>query len=248
MIADILTVMWKERKGLFRHRGSRTRSVMTMLLPAVIFSIYVPWDAGTRWLDGSVSILASVAIPVVLIGVTIPDSFAGERERHTLGTLLASRLPDNAILIGKVAMSVGLAWGATLIVLLISMGVVNVVHWQGEILLYSGSTALADLGMSLLVAILASSAGVLISLRVTTVQEATQTLMAGLTVVPLILGMVALFVAKMQPKWAEPIKDALGALGFTKVILIIMVFLTVISVELLVAAIARFQRARLIEN
>jgi ABC-type Na+ efflux pump permease subunit len=40
----------------------------------------------------------------------ITDSIAGERERQTLETLLASRLPDRAILLGKVAAITLLGW------------------------------------------------------------------------------------------------------------------------------------------
>ena len=67
----------------------------------------------------------------------IPESFAGERERHTLGTLLASRLPDHAILLGKVAVAVGYAWVMTLMLLLVSLVVVNVTPWDGQVLLYA---------------------------------------------------------------------------------------------------------------
>ena len=90
MIADIFTVVWKERKGLLRHRGSRSRAALTMLIPIVMISIFFPWSMGPDWLKDPVGvILVSVIIPMLLVGITIPESFAGERERHTLETLLA---------------------------------------------------------------------------------------------------------------------------------------------------------------
>ena len=30
MLDDVLTVIWKERKGLFRYRGSRTRFLLVL--------------------------------------------------------------------------------------------------------------------------------------------------------------------------------------------------------------------------
>lgn len=50
------------------------------------------------------------ALPITLAGAMITDSIAGERERQTLETLLASRLPDRAILLGKVAAITLLGW------------------------------------------------------------------------------------------------------------------------------------------
>ena len=40
MIADILIVVWKEKKGLFRYQGSRTRAVLGLLIPVVMLGIY----------------------------------------------------------------------------------------------------------------------------------------------------------------------------------------------------------------
>ena len=100
MLDDILTVMWKERKGLFRFRGSRSRFLLTLLSP-VFFAIFQPLRDGAAWVEQEQSVVLSAMVSVLLVAITVPDSFAGERERHTLGTLLASRLPDRAILFGK---------------------------------------------------------------------------------------------------------------------------------------------------
>ena len=99
MIADVLTVMWKESKGLIRYQGSLTKTMLSLLIPVVMMGIYLPLQIGRALVEGPWSLLATVFIPMMLVGMTIPESFAGERERHTLGTLLASRLPDRAIMI-----------------------------------------------------------------------------------------------------------------------------------------------------
>jgi ABC-2 type transport system permease protein len=186
MLADIVTVMWRERKGLLRYQGSRTRAVLSLLIPVVMLGIYLPLQIGRALVEGPWSLLASVFIPMMTVGMTIPESFAGERERHTLGTLLASRLPDRAILFGKVAVAVGCAWGMTLMLLLVSLTMVNIVHWDGQVLLFTPIVALANAAFSLLVASLVAGLGVLISLRASTVQEAQQTLMTA-TLFPLVL-------------------------------------------------------------
>ena len=78
MLDDILTVMWKERKSLFRFRGSRSRFLLTVMAP-VLFAIVFPWQWGPDWVEEIPSILLSSIIAVLLVGMTIPESFAGER-------------------------------------------------------------------------------------------------------------------------------------------------------------------------
>ena len=113
MMADIATVMWKEWRSLFRARGSVLR-LLLILASWSFFSIYAPWEGGQRWLEDRVlALIAAFFLPTVLVSITVADSFAGERERHTLETLLASRLPDRAILVGKLGVSVIFAWGIT---------------------------------------------------------------------------------------------------------------------------------------
>ena len=240
---DILTVLWKERKSLFRFRGRRSQALLSLLTP-VFLAIYMPWEAGQNWVEDYLSLMIAAIIPVLLVGIIIPDSFAGERERHTLGTLLASRLPDRAILFGKVAVAVSFGWGFTLIVLLLALVTVNVKHWDGQILLYSPKVAAADVVVSFLIAALAASAGVLISLRSATVQEAQQTLMAVLMLPPTLLGPIVLMVAGARPDWGP--KVLLANANPTLVSLIILVVLVAVNLGLLLAAMARFQRARLI--
>ena len=239
MIADILTVMWKERKGMFRYRGSRTRFLMVLLSP-VIMAIVFPLQAGPDWVERLDSVFIAVFIPIILVSITIPDSFAGERERHTLGTLLASRLPDRAILFGKVAVSVAFAWGVTLAAVLLGLVTVNVAHWEGKLLLLTPTIALADLGLSFLLATLAAGAGVLISLRSETVQEAMQTLTAVLLLPPMLLGMVATLILRDQ------VRELFRAFDGTQVLLIVLAVLAMIDLGVFAAAMARFQRARLI--
>jgi hypothetical protein len=117
MLGDIWTVMWKERKGLLRIRGSRTRALLTLLVPVLMIAMVAPLQLGREWVDGAWSLVGAFLIPMILIGITIPESFAGERERHTLETLLASRLPDRAILFGKVGLAVAYGWIMTLLAL-----------------------------------------------------------------------------------------------------------------------------------
>jgi ABC-2 type transport system permease protein len=189
--------------------------------------------------------LVAFIVPLLLVGITVPDSFAGERERHTLPTLLASRLPDRAILFGKIATAVALGWGVTLFVLLLSLLVVNVVHWDGHLLLYKPSILLANLSISLLVSLLTAGVGILFSLRSATVQQAQQSTMGALLILPMILQFASLFLLG-SPSGREWLRANLGALKFEQFMLIVVAVLSAIVVVVLRAAMARFERSRLI--
>jgi len=246
MIKDIWTVMWKERKGLFRPQGSRTRAVLTLLVPVAVFAIYLPWQEGREWLGSPLTFITSVFIPLLLVGTVIPESFAGERERHTLGTLLASRLPDRAVLFGKIAVAVGYGWGVTLLTLLMSLVTVNIVHWDGQIMFYTPTIALANAGLSLVMATIMAGLGILISLRSATVQGATQTMMLILMLPLIVLQIGGLLVLQVRREWFESIREALASVDATHLILIVGTVLIMACLGFLWAAMARFQRARLI--
>jgi ABC-2 type transport system permease protein len=241
---DILTVIWKERKGLFRIRGRRAQALLGMFSP-VMLAVLLPLQEGARWVGSWLSLLLAFVAPLILVGISIPDSFAGERERHTLPTLLASRLSDRAILFGKIITSIAFGWGVTLVLLLISLVTVNIANWGGPILFYKPSILLAALAFSFLVAMLTAGAGVLFSLRAATAQEAQQTLMAVLLIPPMILQF-ALFAILGSESGEARFREVLSALSFEQVILVIVAVLLVLDVVLLMAALARFKRARLI--
>jgi len=238
MIPDIGTVMWKEAKSIFRYRGSRTRALLTLLVPVAVVAVWFPIQMGTDWVEDWVSLFAVVA-PMVMVMTTVPDSFAGERERHTLETLLASRLPDKAIFFGKLLVAVGLGFGMTVLVLVLGFIIVNAAHWQGQVAFYPAKVFLVDLGVALVVALIVASAGVLLSLRASTVQEAQQTLAFTVMLPPFVLAFVLFF-------FRDQISDLLGGISIIYVILIAAGLLLALGIALLLAAMRRFKRNRLI--
>jgi ABC-2 type transport system permease protein len=229
--------MWKERKSILRYRGSRGRFLLTLLSP-VLFAVVFPWQWGPDWVEEIPSVILSAIIPLILSGITVPDSFAGERERHTLDTLLASRLPDRAILFGKLVTSIGLAWFMALGVAFISLVTVNIAHWSGEFLFYTPQVLLADVLLSLLMAILCSGTGVLISMRAKTVQETSQVLMA-IFLVPIVVVQVVLIAFKDQ------LGSIIDKIDGQQVLLFVLAVLAVLSAAVLSLVLARFRRARL---
>ena len=90
MFEDILTVLWKESKGLLRYNSKRWRALLILITPIAIFGIIFPIQFRQEWLTSYWSLAVAVTTPLMLIATTIAESFAGERERHTLETLLGS--------------------------------------------------------------------------------------------------------------------------------------------------------------
>ena len=239
MIRDILTVMWKERNAPFVQRRSRLQLIMTLLVP-IGLSVWMPWEAGPAWVEDYLpSMIVAFALPLLLVGIMIPDSFAGERERKTLETLLASRLPDRAILFGKLAVAIVYGWGVAIVALVIGLVVVNVAHWAGEISLYAPRVFLAGLCLGFLISTLTASAGVLISLRSRSVQEAQQLLMMILLLPPMIAGFVGAALA-------DRLRAPLRSIDANLVISIALVVIAVLCIALIWLAMRRFRRDRLI--
>ena len=246
MNADIMTIMWKESKGLFKQGKSRSKSILVLLTPVLMFGIILPIQFREEWLDMGWSLAIALFTPLILIAPTICESFAGERERHTLETLLASRLPDRAILFGKMIVSIAYGWGMTVFLLLMSLVIVNVLMWAGKFQFYQMNIFLADIGLSLLFSGLMVTLGILISLRSATVQSAQQVLMMALVIPIFGLQAVVFLLPTFLPM--ENIREFLGRFDYDQILLIFLGVLLLADIGLLLAAMSRFKRSRLILN
>lgn len=244
MIEDIRTVMWKEYKGLLWTGSSRKKTLLVLLAPIVLCGIVLPIQLRGTWLSSAWSLGIAFIVPLMLLTSTIAGSFAGERERHTLETLLASRLPDRAILLGKLLLSLGFGWGMTLLFLVISLVVVNILEWNGRLQLFEPTILWTDIALSLLTSGLVANLGILVSLRSRTVQSAGQTIMSLLFIPALVLQAIVFLLPTFLP--VEEIKAALGTLDFDSILLAGLAIVLVLDLALLMGALARFQRSKLL--
>src|SRR3954465_4189577 len=101
MIDDLRTMLWKEWKetGLQRNLSRNERFMRTAVVVAIIGILL--WKTGPLMVTAPMAFFMPTFLPLFFLLAIVADSFAGERERHTLETLLATRLSDGAILIGK---------------------------------------------------------------------------------------------------------------------------------------------------
>jgi ABC-2 type transport system permease protein len=241
---DILTVMWKESKSPLRYSDNRWKGIAIMVTPIALFGILLPIQFREGWLTSGWSLGIAFFTPLLLIASTIAESFAGERERHTLETLLASRLPDRAILFGKLLTSVIFGWGMTLLLLFVSLLVVNLLDGKGGFQNYQPNILWLDIFASLLMAGFVSSLGIVISLRSPTVQAASQSIMLMLFMPFLLLQAVVFLLPVILPR--STVTALAHQLNFTNIVLVILAILLVVDIVLFLGAMARFQRSRLI--
>lgn len=243
MIADIWTVMSKEWREYVTMRGSSRTGPLGLLVFASFVGIVLPLQLGHVWVDSPVALISAFWVPLVLVLSVIGDAIAGERERHTLETLLATRLSDSAILLGKVAAAVAYGTGLTLVSDLAALVVVNLADWQGRLLLYSPAIASGIVALSLLGSGLIAGVGVLVSLRSATVREAQQRLSIAMMVIffGLLLGL------QLLPRaLVTRLGLYLEGEGAMRTLALALLVLLIIDAALLLAALRCFRRPRLI--
>lgn len=170
------------------------------------------------------------------------NAFAGERENHTLETLLATRLSDQAILFGKVAAGVvySLLYVATAMIAgLITTNLATAAvaaHGDGRLLMYSPVVGLGGLAVALLAAGVTSAAGVLASLRAATVRAAGQKLILMYLALAIPYFIIGFLPGDTRAGVIEKVSGTNSA----------MIVLVALNVGLNAAAISRFQRSQLI--
>jgi ABC-2 type transport system permease protein len=241
---DIRTVIWKEWHSLIQ--GQSRRQLMIMVAMLAFWAIWLPVQTGADWMtDGVISILISVLLPALVVAVTVPPAFAGERERKTLGTLLATRLPDEAILFGKLVVPVLAGVMAMVAVLLIGLVAANAASWDGTPRFYDPDVIVPDIVIGFLVAVMAAALGVAISLRARRVQDAQQTISMMLMLPAMGLGFGLFLLAEFTGGIAQVAAELEGVNGWL-VALVIVLILAAADVALLGIARRRFRRGRLI--
>ena len=163
MIHDIWTVVWKEWQEFRDQLLSLRRGGLSALILALILGVVAPVQLGVEWVESRLIIGYWPFLAATMVSSLIADSVAGERERHTLETLLASRLSDSAILIGKIIAA----------------------------MLYGVGFAVVNIVLTILASLLMAGIGVFISLRASTVKQAQQAF--GIAIIVLTMGPLLLF-------------------------------------------------------
>jgi ABC-2 type transport system permease protein len=243
MIADILTVAWKELREMLMFGETRGRSKMSLVVLVLIFGVVIPLQNGREWVTSPISAMVWAWMPYMWVYSVVADSFAGERERHTLEALLATRLSDRAILFGKLLAALAYGFTLTWAILLVSLVTVNVAVRGAGLLLFSPVMALAALVFSILISGLSASiVGVLVSLRAGSVRQAQQWMSFGM----LILFLPLMLIQFIPRGWLESVGNAMTTADPIQIGVWAAVVLVVVEAVFLAIAMRLFQRSKLI--
>jgi ABC-2 type transport system permease protein len=242
MMRDIFTVAWKEwlefRDQLLRLR----RGGLSALIVVLMLGIITPLQMGPLWMSSPLMLAYWPLLSSGMVSTLIADAFAGERERHTLETLLSTRLSDTSILLGKVLAAI--LYGLVFTFANVFVGAITLAirHYGEGVLVLDAS----HIGYMLLLVTLACSTlagvGVFISLKAATVRQAQQTL--GIIMMVLFIGPV-LFVQFLDSAGRVSLAARLTTLGTGRLVAWASVTLLTASTILILMAMARFRRGKL---
>jgi ABC-2 type transport system permease protein len=243
MLSDVFAIVRKEWKEIFVRRGSARGGLLNLVVILGLIGVLMPLQTGAEWLNSPIHLLVWSWLPIFMALGIVTDAIAGERERHTLETLLASRLSDRAILFGKIGAAVSYAWGIAVASMLIAAVTVNVAHPGEGLRFYPPDIFAAAVAVSGLAALLFSTLGVLVSIRAETARQAYQRMSLWM----IFLWLLPTLGLQFLPENVKAgIFSWLEKVNLTAVFLAVIGLMVVVSIALIAAAMARFRRARLI--
>lgn len=243
-MSDFSAVLWKEWRELIRQRGNWRGFLLGLLAPVILFGLLLPMRIGQEWLTSPASLTAWFYMPIAIVMTMMADSIAGERERHTLETLLATRLSDRAILLGKIGSAVLYALLLALVIVGVGLLTANLIEPNKGWRFYHPVLFMIGLVGGLLLSILGAAVGALISIRSKTVRQAAQTIsyfMLSVFFLPIIaLELMPAGILQGLGDLISPFIRNGAAIGCAAVVMLIVTdFLFVLL------AISRFRRTRL---
>ena len=247
MIADIQTVMWKEWRDLLGdlQRKSTLYKVIAVVV-VLFFATALSLVSEDGWASGGTSLMFWLAFPFVFTSQMVADSFAGERERHTLETLLATPLPDRAIYLAKLLTPTLIVWVGVQAWMLYSLIPLNIAFGRDGLLLFPLDVLLLGMSSSFALALMISAIGTLGSLHAPTVQSA-QVRIGIFTFVIFFLPIFAFAVLLILPdSLRQQIVDVLEEVGVNGAIIMVTIITFIMDMGLVMLAIRLFRRSRMI--
>ena len=236
-------MVWKEWREFRDQLLSLRRGGLSALILALILGVVAPVQLGPEWVESKLIIAYWPFLAATMVSSLIADSVAGERERHTLETLLASRLADSAILLGKIIAAVLYGLGFAVANLVIGLVAVNVAHGNGGLILFGARQLIATVAFTILASLLMAGIGVFISLRASTVKQAQQAF--GIAIIVLTMGPLLLFNA-LEYETRNRVIARLSGLGEVRIYAYVTAALTIASIIVIGGALARFKRGKLV--
>lgn len=244
---DVWIVCKKELRELLAAYGEGRRWLVQIVLYVGVFGLFLPLTQREMWMEGWMPAGFFSTMPLFIASGVVADTFAGERERKTLETLLATRLPDRAIFLGKVLAVLVYAWMFTAFSLVASLIGLNLAGETPCLYVYPPLVFLVGLVGPVLTGLLIAGLGVFVSLRAKTVRAAQQTLALYMFGLFLTISFGLPYLARALPEdRRQDLVQVLAVVDPRIAGLGLLLVLVVLDTGLLAVGLRRFSRARLI--
>jgi ABC-2 type transport system permease protein len=172
---DVLTVLQKEAREIIGERQSRRGGLVQAVVIIAVMGVLYPASTSRFWLSPHPLAVVYFAFFPGMLAVTIAaDAFAGERERKTLETLLATPLSEWAILLGKACAAILWALTVSTVAFLCAIVTVNVVAKPPGIFLPAPVLVVGALGGALASSGLLTGVAIVMSMRIPVARSAQQ--------------------------------------------------------------------------
>jgi len=237
---DLRVVLIKEWLEL-RRSDSAWVAMATLIVFLGMIGVFLPWLLGPLWLRAPWVTLIWAWIPMFLVTTVTADAFAGERERRTLETLLATRLSDGAILWGKWLAAV--VWVAGAMLLSFPLGIITLnVLFPGGPYLPTVGQVFGTISVALAAGGLGGALGVLISLKAGSVRHAQQVL----AIIVFMIAFVPIVLLRLAPRgWTNGVFQTLTTGSPATTNWLFAGVLALAAMPFLLVARARFKRGRI---
>jgi ABC-2 type transport system permease protein len=215
----LIALTKKELWEIFGDRSSRRGGLIQGLIITAVLGGVFPYGNAAAWVAGSLGPLLYFAVmPGIPAAVLAADAIAGERERRTLATLLATPVRESTILFGKwfAALSFGLLVGLLSLVL----GYVVVASTVGAAFVPSARFVLGAIAATMASSSLMASISVLVSLKTASARGAQQ-IASILSMVMIFGGVRAGLALGLVPTWPLLFGVAFGMIVLSEILLTI---------------------------
>ncbi len=155
-------------------RDSRRGFAIQAVIFILLIGIFVPWTTPSIWRSPGEVVLLYVVFPSLIASMLSADAFAGEKERHTLESLLATPLTDTELFLDKVAAAVGLSVAVCILAVIAGVLVLLLKALYSPVLLPSVFQCISVIVASFTAALTIAVLAVLVSSRVSVARSAQQ--------------------------------------------------------------------------
>ena len=243
MIRDVRVVLWKEWRELLGMQSNQVGMMVVGFITIILMVYASTWRLISVEVLESPFVLGSVYFSLIIASSLSVDAFAGERERHTLETILASRLVDEGILFGKMLAISLFGWAVSFVIPLALLLEVNLRFLGSAPHFYHADIFLGLLGLGFLVSVFGASAGCVASVRASSMQQANIFMLVTMSV-PLIIPMVIRFA--LPEEQLKRVEEFFKELDLGQILWVVAAFFISVNIAFILIARGLFKRSRLI--